>query len=137
MACGAPVLTTRRTSLPEVGGEAVAYTEPDAESIQVALRALIDDPERRAALGVLGYTRAQEFTWAASAAAHLASYKRAADQQAGTRAGLGPRGREACAGPRWQIPVSNATGSNPPGVAALAGRVSMLRESAAPPGDCP
>ena len=55
MACGAPVLTTHRTSLPEVGGEAVAYTEPDAESIQVALRALIDDPERRAALGVLGH----------------------------------------------------------------------------------
>jgi glycosyltransferase involved in cell wall biosynthesis len=90
MACGAPVLTTHRTSLPEVGGEAVAYTEPDPESIQVALRALIDDPERRAALGVLGHARAQEFTWAASAAAHLASYKRAADQQAAdTRAGLG------------------------------------------------
>ena len=30
MACGAPVLTTRRLSLPEVGGDAVAYTEPDA-----------------------------------------------------------------------------------------------------------
>ncbi len=28
MACGAPVLTTRRTSLPEVGGDAVAYTDP-------------------------------------------------------------------------------------------------------------
>ena len=88
MACGAPVLTTHRTSLPEVGGDAVAYTEPDADSIKVALRALIDDPERRAALGALGYARAQEFTWAASAAAHLASYKRAADQQASdTRAG--------------------------------------------------
>jgi glycosyltransferase involved in cell wall biosynthesis len=88
MACGAAVLTTHRTSLPEVGGEAVAYTEPDADSIQVALRALIDDQERRAALGALGYARAQEFTWAASAAAHLASYKRAADQQApDTRAG--------------------------------------------------
>jgi glycosyltransferase involved in cell wall biosynthesis len=88
MACGAAVLTTQRTSLPEVGGEAVAYTEPDADSIRVALRDLIGDPERRAALGALGHTRAQEFTWAASAAAHLASYKRAADQQApDTRAG--------------------------------------------------
>ncbi len=88
MACGAPVLTTHITSLPEVGGEAVAYTEPDADSIKVALRALIDDPERRAALGAAGYARSQEFTWAASAAAHLASYKRAADQHAAdTRAG--------------------------------------------------
>ena len=82
MACGAPVLTTNRTSLPEVGGDAVAYTEPDAESIAVALRALIDDPERRAALAAAGYARAQDFTWAASASAHVASYKRAADQAA-------------------------------------------------------
>jgi len=85
MACGAPVLTTYRTSLPEVGGDAVAYTEPDAESIAVALRALLDDPERRAALGAAGYARAQEFTWAASATAHLASYKRAADQETARR----------------------------------------------------
>jgi glycosyltransferase involved in cell wall biosynthesis len=82
MACGAPVLTTYRTSLPEVGGDAVAYTEPDAEAIAVALRALLDDPARRATLGAAGYARAQEFTWAASANAHVASYKRAADQEA-------------------------------------------------------
>ena len=82
MACGAPVLTTYRTSLPEVGGDAVAYTEPDADSIAVALRALLDDPERRAALGAAGYARAQDFTWAASASAHVACYKRAADQAA-------------------------------------------------------
>jgi glycosyltransferase involved in cell wall biosynthesis len=80
MACGAPVLTTYRASLPEVGGEAVAYTEPEAASIAVALRALLDDPARRTLLGAAGYARAQEFTWAASAAAHVASYKRAADQ---------------------------------------------------------
>jgi glycosyltransferase involved in cell wall biosynthesis len=80
MACGAPVLTTYRTSLPEVGGDAVAYTEPDADSIAVALRALLDDPQRRSALAAAGYARAQDFTWAASATAHLASYKRAADQ---------------------------------------------------------
>jgi glycosyltransferase involved in cell wall biosynthesis len=80
MACGAPVLTTYRTSLPEVGGDAVAYTEPDADSIAVALRGLLDDPERRVALSAAGYARAQDFTWAASATAHVASYKRAADQ---------------------------------------------------------
>ena len=82
MACGAPVLTTHRASLPEVGGDAVAYTEPDAESIAVALRRLLDDPEERTALGAAGHARAQEFTWAASAAAHAASYKRAAEQGA-------------------------------------------------------
>jgi glycosyltransferase involved in cell wall biosynthesis len=79
MACGAPVLTTNRTSLPEVGGGAVAYTEPDGDSIASALRALLDDAQRRTALGEAGYTRAKEFTWEASAAAHAASYKRAAE----------------------------------------------------------
>jgi glycosyltransferase involved in cell wall biosynthesis len=78
MACGVPVLTTHRTSLPEVGGDAVAYTEPDAASIEEALRALLGDPARREALATAGYARAQEFTWAASAEAHLASYQRAA-----------------------------------------------------------
>jgi glycosyltransferase involved in cell wall biosynthesis len=81
MACGAPVLTTYRTSLPEVGGDAVAYTEPDAGSIAFALRALLDDPVRRAALSEAGYARAEDFTWAASAAAHVASYRRAAEQR--------------------------------------------------------
>jgi glycosyltransferase involved in cell wall biosynthesis len=80
MASGAPVLTTHRTSLPEVGGDAVAYTEPDADSIRAALRALLDDEERREALGAAGHARALEFTWAASAEAHMASYERAAVQ---------------------------------------------------------
>jgi glycosyltransferase involved in cell wall biosynthesis len=82
MACGAPVLTTHRTSLPEVGGDAVAYTEPDADSIQAALRALLDDPASREALGAAGHARAQEFSWASSAEAHMASYQRAAAMRA-------------------------------------------------------
>lgn len=77
MACGAPVLTTQRLSLPEVGGDAVAYTEPDPDAIAEALTALLDDPERRSALGVAGHERSLEFTWAASAEAHLAAFRRA------------------------------------------------------------
>jgi glycosyltransferase involved in cell wall biosynthesis len=82
MACGAPVLTTHCTSLPEVGGEAVAYTEADADSIRDSLRALFDDPARRAVLAAAGHARAREFTWAASAEAHLACYRRAVEQHA-------------------------------------------------------
>ena len=77
MACGAPVLTTERLSLPEVGGDAVAYTEPDAPAIAAALQALYDDGERRAVLSAAGHERSLEFTWSASAEAHLASYLRA------------------------------------------------------------
>lgn len=77
MACGAPVLTTHRTSLPEVGGEAVGYTEPDPDSIASSLRALLDDPQRRHTLADAGAERSREFTWEASAEAHLAAYQRA------------------------------------------------------------
>jgi glycosyltransferase involved in cell wall biosynthesis len=88
MACGAPVLTTNCTSLPEVGGEAVAYTEPDAAAIEATLRALLADAERRAWLGDAGHARAEEFTWAASAEAHMLCYRRAVDLHAAdTRAG--------------------------------------------------
>src|SRR6185437_4928888 len=82
MACGAPVLTTHRTSLPEVGGDAVAYTEPDVAAITAALGALLADADRRTTLGGAGYDRAREFTWAASAEAHMISYERAAAQGA-------------------------------------------------------
>jgi glycosyltransferase involved in cell wall biosynthesis len=77
MACGSPVLTTQRLSLPEVGGDAVAYTEPDPDSIARALTSLLDDPARRERLAEAGLARAREFTWTASAEAHLASYARA------------------------------------------------------------
>jgi glycosyltransferase involved in cell wall biosynthesis len=82
MACGAAVLTTHRTALPEVGGDAVAYTEPDPDSIKTALQALLADPERRTALGEAGYSRAMEFTWASSAEAHMISYERAVGRAA-------------------------------------------------------
>ncbi|MEV4367261.1 glycosyltransferase family 1 protein [Nonomuraea sp. NPDC049637] len=77
MACGAAVLTTHRTSLPEVGGDAVAYTEPDADSIADALGELLSSPDRRRQLQEAGRARAREFTWEASAEAHLNSYQRA------------------------------------------------------------
>ncbi len=80
MACGAPVLTTPRLSLPEVGGDAVAYTKPDAEQIALDLTALLDDPQRRATLSAAGLARAKEFSWASSAEAHVASWIRAARQ---------------------------------------------------------
>jgi glycosyltransferase involved in cell wall biosynthesis len=77
MACGATVLTTRELSLPEVGGDAVAYCGTDATSIGEELRGLLDDDGRRAALAKAAIERAQGFTWAATAAAHVAAYEAA------------------------------------------------------------
>ena len=78
MACGAPVLTPPRLSLPEVGGDAVAYTGPGTDEIARDLAALLDDDERRNALAKAGAARAKEFTWESSAEVHLAAWARAA-----------------------------------------------------------
>jgi glycosyltransferase involved in cell wall biosynthesis len=78
MSCGAAVLTTRRLALPEVGGDAVAYTEPDAGSIGVALAELLDDADRRKTLAAAAVERAALFSWDACATAHVAAYERAA-----------------------------------------------------------
>jgi glycosyltransferase involved in cell wall biosynthesis len=78
MACGACVLTTRRLSLPEVGGDAVAYTGVQPGQIAAALTGLLGDPARRVALSAAAITRASTFAWSASAVAHQAAYRRAA-----------------------------------------------------------
>lgn len=77
MACGAAVLTTRKLALPEVGGDAVAYTGTGAGDIAAALADLLDDPDRRAELAAAAVVRARQFTWAASARAHHEAYERA------------------------------------------------------------
>ncbi|MGM1063201.1 glycosyltransferase family 4 protein [Saccharothrix sp. Mg75] len=78
MASGACVLTTRRLSLPEVGGDAVAYCGVGAGDIAAALGELLDDPARRDALGAAALVRAKDFAWSTSAARHRLAYERAA-----------------------------------------------------------
>ena len=75
MASGAAVLTTRALSLPEVGGDAVAYAETNAPSIAAGMMALIHDNDERTRLAAAGIARAADFTWHASAAAHAAAYQ--------------------------------------------------------------
>lgn len=77
MASGAVVLTTRRLALPEVGGDAVAYTEPDDEAIAASIEALLGDAARCAALRTAAIHRAADFTWARTADSHTAAYSAA------------------------------------------------------------
>ena len=79
MACGATVLTTRRLALPEVGGDAVAYTEPDDVSIAAALRRLLADDAARALLGKAAQERATQFTWDRCARLHVEAYRAQAE----------------------------------------------------------
>jgi len=76
MACGAAVLTTDRLSLPEVGGDAVAYaTSPTVEDLATALSGLLADPASRKALGAAAFTRAATFGWLQTARGHRDVYK--------------------------------------------------------------
>jgi len=77
MACGACVLTTRRLSLPEVGGDAVAYCGTGAADIAAAISALLDDPAERATLAAAAHRRSKEFSWASCAVRHREAYERA------------------------------------------------------------
>jgi glycosyltransferase involved in cell wall biosynthesis len=64
MAAGAAVLTSNTSSLPEVGGEAVAYADPyDVEGIRAQIATLLGSPERRAELGQRAQERARQFSW--------------------------------------------------------------------------
>ena len=77
MLAGVPVLTSDVSSLPEVGGDAVAYADPlDVDSIRAGLAALLHDPERRAELAARGRERANEFSWEATAARTVAVLER-------------------------------------------------------------
>ncbi|MFN2496962.1 MAG: glycosyltransferase family 4 protein [Pseudonocardiaceae bacterium] len=85
MAAGAAVLTTRRLSLPEVGGDAVAYCGVGAADIAAGIVELLEDPARRAELSAAAQRRAKEFSWAASATRHRQVYARAAQLQRRSR----------------------------------------------------
>jgi len=64
MAAGAAVLTSNTSSLPEVGGEAVAYADPyDVEGIRTQIESLLRSPERRSELGERARERAKQFSW--------------------------------------------------------------------------
>jgi glycosyltransferase involved in cell wall biosynthesis len=76
MACGATVLTTDRLSLPEVGGDAVAYAKsPDVDDVAAALSRLLADPAARQALGAAAATRAATFSWLQTARGHRDVYE--------------------------------------------------------------
>lgn len=63
MACSCPVITTRASSLPEVGGDAVIYVDPD--SVDEMHQALLDvqNASTRADLIARGLRQAENFSW--------------------------------------------------------------------------
>jgi glycosyltransferase involved in cell wall biosynthesis len=69
MACGAPAVTTRLTSLPEVGGEAALYVDAaDPQDLARTLISLASSDDLRRERSAAGFERAKLFTWDRAAA---------------------------------------------------------------------
>jgi glycosyltransferase involved in cell wall biosynthesis len=78
MACGAPVVTSRISSLPEVVGDAALLVDPySVEDIARALGRVLSDDALSADLRVRGRLRAQTFSWDRSVRAIHAVYLQA------------------------------------------------------------
>lgn len=76
MACGAPVVTSNISSLPEVAGDAAIYVEPESvESIAKGIEAALGNSETRERMSRIGVRRAREFTWRRTAELTAAAYR--------------------------------------------------------------
>jgi glycosyltransferase involved in cell wall biosynthesis len=64
MAAGTPVMTSNRSALPEVAGDAALLADPeDTGALVHALRRLVEDEDLRSRLSQLGTEHAKLFTW--------------------------------------------------------------------------
>jgi glycosyltransferase involved in cell wall biosynthesis len=64
MAAGIPVVTSNRSALPEVAGDAAILVDPEStEELAQALRDLTQGEELRRSLAIRGTNRARLFTW--------------------------------------------------------------------------
>lgn len=81
MACGTPVACSRAASLPEVGGDAVAYFDPySIEEMAAVIEQVLDSPSRQAELREGGPKQAAKFTWDECARKHLDVYRKILNQ---------------------------------------------------------
>lgn len=78
MACGCPVITTRRSSLPEVAGDAAIYVNPDDERSLREAFATVREPIHRATMIAAGARRAAAFNWGEAASAFASALRAAA-----------------------------------------------------------
>lgn len=80
-ACGVPVITSDRSSLPEVGGDAALYINPDdCDSIRAALCRFENGEVDLAELREKGLAVCRKFTWEACAAQTLKVYELALEE---------------------------------------------------------
>jgi glycosyltransferase involved in cell wall biosynthesis len=78
MACGAPVISSRSSSLPEVVGDAGILIDPlNVDELAESLRRVLEDRAFAEVLAQQGIKRAAGFSWKKTAAETIAVYRRA------------------------------------------------------------
>jgi len=76
MACGAPVVSSDRTSLPELVGDAGVLVDPgDEAAVAAACERVLGDEAFAAGLRERGLERAARYSWDTCAAATVAAYR--------------------------------------------------------------
>ncbi len=76
MACGAPVVLSDNSSLPEVGGNAVLYVDAtDGDAIADAMARVLGNANLRVRLSDLGRAQAARFTWTTAAEKLVEAYR--------------------------------------------------------------
>ncbi len=77
MSLGVPVVSSNTSSIPEIVGRAGVLVDPgDRAELTLALKHLLEDPDRRQALGRAGYERSMEFRWEKTAGETLERYEK-------------------------------------------------------------
>lgn len=77
MACGTPVITSNSSALPEVGGEAVLYVDPNSEeNITSKIIELLDNTSLQKDLIKRGLQRSKLFTWENNAKKSIKLFKK-------------------------------------------------------------
>lgn len=77
MNCGAPVITSNLTSIPEVVSDAGILIDPyNSTELEEALKKLLSDKNLRQQYSIKGLNRAKDFSWENTAAKTLKVYKK-------------------------------------------------------------
>jgi len=78
MACGAPVVSSNRASLPEIVADAGVLVDPTrVDALAEALAELLSSPRGRAELRERGLERSRGFRWEECARLTVAAYRQA------------------------------------------------------------
>lgn len=80
MACGAPVITSNTSSLPEIVGDAAILIDPhNTGELSAAITRILQDKSLQEELRQKGYERVKQYTWPVSARKMLSIYKKLHD----------------------------------------------------------